>query len=733
MIRTCLMAWAMALPSWGQSAGTPQFGDARWKFANGREVIFKWAGERAGVYWRDGESYDPQPRIAGELFGLGVDSLDVRTPLVPTDGIMLPDLQFKDRRGLIITTRNRLSLINDAGAVVDIPVLQSPRVTNQGQIVARSLGQTVRGGRSVQMLHVPWRTTVTRNDITYSGEAWVIRDDGVAVRFALTTEQNHSEEISWSEGVVGLGSYPRRIDLDHLEAEATVQTGFVRPLTEGRTVEPNGWKLVNDLFVSVPRRPELKHAYEGPPEILEAAVDALTDDRHSVALIGPPGRSRDHFVRALLDRLPRTWTIFEINPDGFNSFSGFAGTFDARISALKSAAEVRPVVWLLRDLAAFHKLGLTTLKVTDFFDGLTTEMNSGLVRVVGLADAAGYARLTKGRPALDAAFVQVERTLRPEGRAPGAGDAFDRASHRQTLARLERELSARLPGNPVARAHLVEAARATLFDLHGPERPRATGVLLGPSGAGKTALLKLYAKILDRPFERILMSAFATPYEVSAFLRTAGEFARAHPNGILFLDELDEAAPNIQNVMLAALDSNTLHQPGAGVMEPVFIGGMQIFAATNAGEDMVRAAARQGRSTSEEALASAASGELSKKFLDRVDFLAPVYPADAATYRLIVRELVRLALDHLKIKPEQIVNFPEMIDRLVRLRPHSASSHREAERAVNRGVRQAVGELLADPRVGDLTNARYRFDDRLRIDCASDLETPARVLEFRRR
>jgi ATP-dependent Clp protease ATP-binding subunit ClpA len=353
-------------------------------------------------------------------------------------------------------------------------------------------------------------------------------------------------------------------------------------------------------------------------------------------------------------------------------------------------------------------------------------------RTVQLVKAALRQARAEGRDHVTRDDAEIAVSVRA-----GVPRAFlSRARARAKLEELERELTANLPGNEVAREHVLAAARATLFNLHDADRPRATGLLLGPPGAGKTSLITEYARILELPFTRILMSAFGRDFDVDMFLKTVGEFAHAHPHGVIFLDEFDEASPKVQNALLAALESVYVHQLGAGGLEPAYIGNVQIFAASNAAEDLVTQSARQGRRVSEEALVSAAGGVISKKFMDRLDFVAPMYPADQTAYRAIVQRQVDRALDHFKIKPDQIANYGDMIARLASLRPQSDSSNREAGRTVARAIREPVGELLRGERVSDergLSSARFRFGERLELDCEPALTGEPNVIAWRPR
>ncbi len=98
-------------------------------------------------------------------------------------------------------------------------------------------------------------------------------------------------------------------------------------------------------------------------------------------------------------------------------------------------------------------------------------------------------------------------------------------------------------------------------------------LLIGPTGTGKTMLVKEYVKLLygQENFIRIDMSEFKEEYSISKLLgsapgyvgyndnNTVMEKIRNHPNSVILLDEVEKACPAVLKVFLQALDEGIVH------------------------------------------------------------------------------------------------------------------------------------------------------------------------------
>jgi len=147
------------------------------------------------------------------------------------------------------------------------------------------------------------------------------------------------------------------------------------------------------------------------------------------------------------------------------------------------------------------------------------------------------------------------------------------ADERQRLLDMERVLSARVIGQDEAVAAVARRVRTALAGMKAPNRPVGVFLFLGPSGVGKTQLAKELARFLFGTAEaltRVDMGEYqekekawsligaARGYKDSGQGGLLTEAIRKRPFGVVLLDEIEKAHPDIFNVFLAAFDDGRL-------------------------------------------------------------------------------------------------------------------------------------------------------------------------------
>jgi ATP-dependent Clp protease ATP-binding subunit ClpA len=88
------------------------------------------------------------------------------------------------------------------------------------------------------------------------------------------------------------------------------------------------------------------------------------------------------------------------------------------------------------------------------------------------------------------------------------------------------------------------------------EESKPTGILIyGRRGVGKTVFSQTIAKGLGFQYNRIMMSQYAHPSDVSAFKSKLGLIIRANPFSVVLFDEIEKAHPAVQQSLLDLMDS----------------------------------------------------------------------------------------------------------------------------------------------------------------------------------
>ncbi|WP_435829588.1 ATP-dependent Clp protease ATP-binding subunit [Nonomuraea muscovyensis] len=147
------------------------------------------------------------------------------------------------------------------------------------------------------------------------------------------------------------------------------------------------------------------------------------------------------------------------------------------------------------------------------------------------------------------------------------------AQERERLMQLEEHLHKRVIGQDEAVVAIAEAVRRARAGLSDPNRPIGSFLFLGPTGVGKTELARALAAALfggEDHMTRVDMSEFQERHTVSRLIgappgyvgyEEAGqltEAVRRRPHGVLLLDEIEKAHPDVMNILLQMLDDGRL-------------------------------------------------------------------------------------------------------------------------------------------------------------------------------
>jgi ATP-dependent Clp protease ATP-binding subunit ClpC len=141
------------------------------------------------------------------------------------------------------------------------------------------------------------------------------------------------------------------------------------------------------------------------------------------------------------------------------------------------------------------------------------------------------------------------------------------------LLRMEAEISARLVGQDEAIGVVSRAIRRARSGLRDPRRPIGSFLFMGPTGVGKTELVRCLARFLfgsEDAMIRLDMSEFMEKHEVSKLLgappgyvghESGGkltELVRRRPYSVVLFDEIEKAHQEVYNILLQILEEGSL-------------------------------------------------------------------------------------------------------------------------------------------------------------------------------
>ena len=147
------------------------------------------------------------------------------------------------------------------------------------------------------------------------------------------------------------------------------------------------------------------------------------------------------------------------------------------------------------------------------------------------------------------------------------------ATEGQKLLNMNEELQRKVIGQDVPIAKLVKAIQRTRVGLKDPKKPIGSFIFLGPTGVGKTELVKVLASYLfdkEDALVRIDMSEYMEKFSVSRLIgappgyvgyEEGGQLTekiRRKPYSVVLLDEIEKAHPDVFNILLQVLDEGIL-------------------------------------------------------------------------------------------------------------------------------------------------------------------------------
>ncbi len=141
------------------------------------------------------------------------------------------------------------------------------------------------------------------------------------------------------------------------------------------------------------------------------------------------------------------------------------------------------------------------------------------------------------------------------------------------LLEMESVIGQRLIGQREAVTAVSDAVRRSRAGISDPNRPTGSFLFLGPTGTGKTELAKALADFLfddERAIVRIDMSEYSQVHSVARLVGAPPgyvgydeggqltEAVRRRPYGVVLLDEVEKAHPEVFDILLQVLDDGRL-------------------------------------------------------------------------------------------------------------------------------------------------------------------------------
>ena len=232
------------------------------------------------------------------------------------------------------------------------------------------------------------------------------------------------------------------------------------------------------------------------------------------------------------------------------------------------------------------------------------------------------------------------------------------------LASLEKTLKSKVIGQDEAVSLVSTAIRRSRVQIS-PRRRPASFIFVGPTGVGKTELVKQLANELFNTPETLIrldMSEFMEKHSVSRIIGSppgyvgydeAGQLTekvRRKPYSVILFDEIEKAHPDVLNILLQILDEGRITDAQG---RTVNFENTVIIMTSNAGSERKEGAmgfAKDIQTATREKVMKALSDFLRPEFIGRVDEVVVFRALSEADYERIAVLMLSELVDPLKEK-----------------------------------------------------------------------------------
>ena len=281
-------------------------------------------------------------------------------------------------------------------------------------------------------------------------------------------------------------------------------------------------------------------------------------------------------------------------------------------------------------------------------------------------------------------------------------------SELKKLSHIEETLNRRIIGQKEAVAAVSAAIRRSRVQIS-PRRRPASFIFVGPTGVGKTELVKVLSEeLFDKPetLIRLDMSEFMEKHSVSRIIGSppgyvgydeAGqvtEKVRRQPYSVLLFDEIEKAHPDVMNILLQILDEG--HITDAQGRNVNFENTILVMT-SNAGSTNKESALGFGKTQQDatrDRVMKALSDFLRPEFLARVDEIVLFRSLEESDFR----DIARLMLDeYVGTLKERSILFTYDDAAVAWLAKHAIggkSGARDLRNLIRRRVEDALAEQI---------------------------------------
>ncbi len=305
------------------------------------------------------------------------------------------------------------------------------------------------------------------------------------------------------------------------------------------------------------------------------------------------------------------------------------------------------------------------------------------------------------------------------------------------LLKMEDALRERVKGQDEAILTVAKAVRRARAGLGDPRRPNGAFIFLGPTGVGKTELVRALAEFMfgtEETMVKIDMSEFMERHSVARLVGAPPgyigyeeggqltEAVRRKPYSVVLLDEIEKAHPEVFNILLQIMDDGRLTDAKG---RKVDFRNTIIIMTSNAGAELIRRETGLGFHKSESQQSSQEQYDKMKdkvltemrklfrpEFLNRIDA--------TVVFRALGRDQIRAIVDLMLSRTQKQLTEQRLV-----MEATDAAKDLLMDKGFDavfgaRPMRRAIQNLIEDPLAEGLLHGRFQPGDTVLVDRGGD-------------
>ncbi|MGL5972748.1 MAG: ATP-dependent Clp protease ATP-binding subunit [Oscillospiraceae bacterium] len=280
----------------------------------------------------------------------------------------------------------------------------------------------------------------------------------------------------------------------------------------------------------------------------------------------------------------------------------------------------------------------------------------------------------------------------------------------QKVSNLYDEISKKIVGQDDPVKQIVNAIKRSRVQLTNIKRP-ASFVFVGPTGVGKTELVKVIANHLFDgvdPLIRLDMSEYMEKHSASKIIGSppgylgyddAGQLTekvRRQPYSIILFDEIEKAHPDVMNILLQVLDEGKITDSHGRVIN---FSNTIIVMTSNAGSNLKVDSVGFNKTKSNVSKENAMKGLkefLRPEFLSRVDEVIVFNSLEQSDYSKITDILLGELKESIKNRGIAFNYTGDVKDFISKIAIKNKSGARDIRKEIRRQVEDRVANILID-------------------------------------